>query len=218
MRSNMTVALVTALLACSTESALAGPGPAAANDEQSSSVPPNECQKQASASDALRECHKQLTTLLKASKRDKAKVSASIDALLDYRTLAERSLGRHWAERSEAERQEFTTVLATLVRTSYRKNIAKTLDYDVTYLGEDSADGATLVKSRAKHRTNKRDEPVSIHYVARRVGKHWLVVDIVTDGSSLVRNYQSQFQRIIKKDGFAELMRKLQRKLKNEGE
>ena len=37
--------------------------------------------------------------------------------------------------------------------------------------------------------------------------------DIVTEGSSLVANYQQQFNRIIKKDGFAELMRRMKKRL-----
>ena len=40
-----------------------------------------------------------------------------------------------------------------------------------------------------------------------------LVLDVVTEGSSLLNNYRSQFRKIIKKQGFAELMRRMRTKL-----
>ncbi|MBN1609768.1 MAG: ABC transporter substrate-binding protein [Polyangiaceae bacterium] len=204
MRTGPAVAFMAALLLCSTGSAVAGPGHTAAK---------HEAQNPTSASDAIRDCQQRLTTLLKKGPSTGDQISASIDGLLDYRTLAERSLGRYWADRTPAERNEFTSVLTQLVRASYRKHLSRTLDYDVTYLGESTVEGGTLVKSQAKNRTKKREEAVSIDYVAHRVNDHWRVIDIVTDGTSLVRNYRSQFHRIVKKDGFKELMRKLNRKL-----
>jgi phospholipid transport system substrate-binding protein len=204
MRSGLTAAFVAALLSCSTGLALAAPGRAAAK---------NESQNLASASDTIKECQQRLTTLLKKGPTSGDEISASIDGLLDYQTLAEHSLGRYWAERTPAEREEFTAVLTQLVRASYRKHLSKTLDYDVTYVGESPVEEGTLVKSQAKNRTKKREDPVSIDYVARRANDRWRVIDIVTDGTSLVKNYRSQFHRIMKKDGFKELMRKLNRKL-----
>ena len=204
MRSGLTVAFMAALLACSTELATAGPGRAAATSES---------QNPASASDTIKACQQRLTTLLRKGPSSGDQISASIDGLLDYQTLAEHSLGRYWAGRTAAERDEFTSVLTRLVRASYRKHLSKTLDYEVTYMGELPVDDGTLVKSQAKNRTKKRDDPISIDYVAHRVDGRWRVIDIVTDGTSLVKNYRSQFHRVIKKDGFGELMRKLKRKL-----
>ena len=204
MRSSLTVAFVAAILSCSTGLALAGPGRSGAAGES---------QNPSSASDTIQECQRRLTTLLRKGPSSGDQISASIDGLLDYQTLAEHSLGRYWAERAPAEREEFTSVLTQLVRASYRKHLSKTLDYEVTYMGELPVDDGTLVKSQAKNRTKKRDDPISIDYVAHRVDGRWRVIDIVTDGTSLVKNYRSQFHRVIKKDGFGELMRKLKRKL-----
>ena len=45
-----------------------------------------------------------------------------------------------------------------------------------------------------------------------QVGGQWRIFDVVTEGSSMVMNYRNQFGRIIKKDGFAELLRKMKSK------
>jgi phospholipid transport system substrate-binding protein len=132
--------------------------------------------------------------------------------------LAKESLGEHWAQLSESERNEFRTVLRQLVRNAYRKNLRKTLDYGVEYRGEEKASSGFLVRTIARHRTNPREEPVSIDYLVHKVDGRWRVHDIVTEGSSLVNNYKNQFRRVIKKNGFAELMRRMKKKLeKGEG-
>jgi phospholipid transport system substrate-binding protein len=149
----------------------------------------------------------------KASQENTKKIETTFDAILDYDALAQGSLENHWAERSDAERREFQDTLKKLVQRAYRKNLDRTASYDVQFDGETKAGENTVVKTMAKSRTNAREEPISIDYVVHRVGPTWRIVDIVTEGSSLVKNYRQQFTRIIKKDGFPELMRRMKAKL-----
>jgi phospholipid transport system substrate-binding protein len=141
------------------------------------------------------------------------KVETIFDSMLDYDALAQRSLRDHWAARSEVERREFQDTLKRLVQRAYRKNLDRTAAYDVRFEGETRADDAFLVRTVAQSRTNAREEPISIDYVVRKIGGAWRIQDIVTEGSSLVNNYHQQFNRIIKKDGFAELLRRMKNKL-----
>ena len=162
----------------------------------------------------------ELGTLLKKPKAAAidAKIESIFDQMLDYDSLAKESLGDKWAQLSEAERTEFRNVLKQLVRNAYRKNLRKTLDYGIEYRGEEKANTGYLVRTVARHRTNSREEPVSIDYLVHKVDGRWRVQDIVTEGSSLVGNYRSQFRRVIKKNGFPELMRRMKKKLeKGEG-
>ena len=144
---------------------------------------------------------------------NKKKIETVFDAILDYDALAQGSLRDHWNERSDAERREFQDVLKQLVQRAYRKNLDRTLDYEVTF-GETAQEAQTyLVKTVAQNRKNAREEPISIDYSLHKAGADWKIRDIVTEGSSLVANYQQQFNRIIKKDGFAELMRRMKKRL-----
>jgi phospholipid transport system substrate-binding protein len=141
------------------------------------------------------------------------KVESLFDSMLDYDALAQKSLREHWSARTDAERRDFQDTLKHLVQRAYRKNLDRTASYDVRFEGETKADEAFLVRTVAQSRTNVREEPISIDYVVRRVGGAWRIQDIVTEGSSLVNNYHQQFNRIIKKDGFGELMRRMKSKL-----
>ena len=149
--------------------------------------------------------------------RDK-KLGGVFDEMLDYDGLATASLGSHAEGLSKEQRKEFGEILRQLVQRAYRKNLDATLGYDIAYNGEnDSKDGNKIVKTTASSKKDKREAPIVIEYNLAKVGGKWLVADIVTEGSSLVRNYRRQFDRIIKKDGFDELLKKMKTKLeKNE--
>ena len=56
-------------------------------------------------------------------------------------------------------------------------------------------------------------EEVLVEYEMRKIKAHWMVYDVVTDDVSIVRNYRSQFHRIIKKKSYKALVDKMRRKL-----
>jgi phospholipid transport system substrate-binding protein len=145
-------------------------------------------------------------------------VTAAIDESFDYATLAERSLGDEWKNRTEAERKQFRELLEGLVRQSYRKSIDSTLGWDVEYRGNTVNETGTVVTTVSKNKSDTRKAPVSVDYVLLQNESKWRVVDVVIEGSSLVSNYRSQFTKLIKKKGFAELITKMKSKLaKGEG-
>lgn len=165
----------------------------------------------ASAEEFVKAKQAELTKLLKQGRPD-AEVDKVFDQVLDYRILAEASLGEHWAGRSPAEREEFTALLSKLVRASYRKNLKKTLGYEVSYQGTEKGKDGEVVRTIAKSTKDARQEPLSIDYVVRTEGGAPRIVDVVTEGSSMVGNYRSSFNRIMKKSGFPEVLKRMRKK------
>lgn len=165
----------------------------------------------ASAEDFVKAKQAELTRLLKQG-RPEAELDRVFDQVLDYRQLAEAALGEHWAGRTDAEREEFTGLLSKLVRASYRKNLKKTLGYDVVYKGTEKGKNGEVVRTVAKGTTDARQEPLSIDYVVRSEVKGQRIVDVVTEGSSMVGNYRASFNRIMKKGGFAEVLKRMRKK------
>jgi phospholipid transport system substrate-binding protein len=141
------------------------------------------------------------------------KIAAVFDEMLDYAGLAEASLGTEWAARTDAEKKEFTDLLKQLVRKAYEKNLKKTLNYTIEYVSEEKKDGAYIVKSKAKSKTDAREEPIEIAFKMVQKDSKWRIQDITTEGVSLVSSYKSQFTKIIKKDGFASLITKMKDKI-----
>ena len=164
--------------------------------------------------------HTELTALVSKAKsaEDQKKLDAAFDAVFDYDGLARATLKDSWEQRSPSERSEFTHVLKDLVRNAYRRNIKNTLGYEVDYKGEQDGDAGKVVRTVAHNKKNAREEPVSIDYVLRQVEGKWLIADIVTEGSSLARNYRNQFRKVIEKKGFDELLKRMKAKRDKGGE
>ena len=80
-------------------------------------------------------------------------------------------------------------------------------------MSEDAAGSTILVKTKAKSKTDEREDAVEIVFKMAQKGAAWKVQDIVTEGVSLVSSYRSQFTKIIKKDGFPALVQKMKDKL-----
>ena len=150
---------------------------------------------------------------LPASPDNDKKLQGIFDEMLDYAGLAEASLGSEWAARSDAEKAQFSDLLKQLVRKAWEKNLRKTLAYDIEYVAEQSKDGAIYVKTKAKSKTDAREEPIEIEYKMVAKNGAQLVGDIVTEGVSLVSSYRSQFTKIVKKDGFPTLIQKMKDKI-----
>lgn len=171
------------------------------------------------ATDVVRSKQTALFDLLKQSgAANQKKVSAIFDDMLDYGALSEASLGSEWAARSDAEKAEFSDLLKQLVRKSYERNLKKTLNFNIEYVSEKAEGAVIVVTTKAVSKTNAREEPIEIAFKMQEKGGAWRVADIVTEGVSLVSSYRSQFTKIVKKDGFPTLIKKMKDKIaKGEG-
>jgi phospholipid transport system substrate-binding protein len=167
------------------------------------------------AAQFLKERHTAVDRALSKASKDKAgdALASEIDALLDYDTLSQKALSDHWDERSEADRTRFVGLLKALVERSYRKNLRSTKGYKIEYVGQEEASGGVVVHTLVKSKKKKRAPAVTIDYTMHKKSGRWQVLDITTDGVSMVRNYRSQFNRILRKNGWDELIRRMEERL-----
>jgi len=154
--------------------------------------------------------HVQITALLRqpASAGRDAQITQTLDGMVDYDELTRRAFGSpcpaaepgcqdHWADLSSQQKTEVTGKLKQLVQKNYKKNLAKTLDYDVTYKGAKDAGTDTRIRTEAKSKLKPRDPAVQVDYVVRQASGAYRVVDIVTEGSFLTKNYYDQFHKML---------------------
>jgi len=133
----------------------------------------------------------------------------SISKIFDYNEMAKRSLGKHWNQRSAAERKQFAILFASLLENSYAGKIESYNNEKIVYLKETIDGDYAEVKSKVV--TAKRDEFTLDYRMINQNGK-WMVYDVVIEGVSLVSNYRTQFNKIITSNGYPELVKKLQTK------
>ena len=131
---------------------------------------------------------------------------AVADEMFDWTEMSRRALGRHWQDRTPAEQQEFVELFRALIERAYGDRIDLYSGEKVRFAG-DSMDGdqATV---RTKVLT-KSGQETSVDYRLLRGGDRWRVYDVAVEGVSLVGNYRTQFNEVIRTSSYQELVKKL---------
>lgn len=178
----------------------------------------------AEAEARVREANDRLRQLLRDSP-EAAEIGQLVDGLLDYEGLAQRALVNHWGRLTQAQKDEFLSLFKALVAKSYRENLKDTLDnIAIEFLGwEQTTAGSVVVKTRVRKlqtRRNRRAE-IDIHYELHLVSGVWKMIDVTTNGVSLVQSYRDQFNNIIGEAqtfeaGWSDLIGRMRRKLESE--
>ncbi len=119
---------------------------------------------------------------------------------------AKRALGPHWQQRTPAEREEFVKLFANLLEQTYIARIDEYGGERITYVGEQiDGDRATV---RARIMTKKGGE-VSVESRLLQKEDRWLIYDVLIENISLIGNYRSQFDRIIRTASYEDLVKRL---------
>jgi len=123
----------------------------------------------------------------------------------DYAEMSKRALAAYWLPLTEAERTEFVEVFKKFLSDRYAEKIEGYSGEEVVYLSE------RIKGSYAEVRTELRSEKTTIPLDYRLLLKkgRWQAYDIIADGVSLVKNYRSQFKKVIRDSSYKELVRKL---------
>ena len=160
----------------------------------------------------LRSRHDQVSRLIRQNHGDD-RVTTILSELLDYEAVSKAALAQRWDDMPPAQRLEFVALLKQLVERSYRQNLEGTLEYQINYGAEHHGGDGTIVDTVARSRRNRRAPEITIAYTMQQRGDDWVVVDVTTDGISMVRNYRSHFARIIRRDGFDGLFDRMRSRL-----
>ncbi|KAB2837828.1 ABC transporter substrate-binding protein [bacterium] len=152
-------------------------------------------------------------------KANNAKIKRDIiTGTFDLRELCRLALDKHWGGLSAAEQNNFVALMTDLLETKalFSKEQTKTRGkaYTVQYLGDTYLQEKTRARSRTKVIVPKENVKVDIEYKMKKDPGGWKIFDVVVDDASLVENYRYQFDAIISKNGYGELVRRMQNKLK----
>ena len=126
----------------------------------------------------------------------------------DFAEMAKRSLGSHWHKASGLEQQKFVRLFTDLLESSYIGQIEGYAGEKIIY-GREAVD-QNQADVETKILTKK--EEVAIVYKLRTDGADWKVYDVVIENVSIVNNFRTQFNRILAKESFADLLSRLESK------
>ncbi|RMG99030.1 MAG: ABC transporter substrate-binding protein [Deltaproteobacteria bacterium] len=190
--------------------------PAAASTQIAATAAPGSADGGAdSAMAAFRSRHEKVLRLVR-KRADAKRIQREVDALLDYKWIAQAALGgkARYEKRCAPRCEEFEALLTRLIRENYLKRIRLADKGTLEYVGEQRRPRAAKVNTKVEFTRDGRPQSIRIDYVMHRVDGKWQVRDIITDGVSLARNYKYEFNRILREEGGIDaLIERLQSKL-----
>ena len=162
--------------------------------------------------DAIRGAVDQGVEILKNAKLDTQKQRAQvIDGLrqivfplFDFNEMAKRSLGANWRRLNSQQQKEFVSTFTALLEKTYADQIDLYNGQQVVYTGESVDGDYAQVDSRI---IDKNGQAYSVAYKLHKVDGTWRIYDVVAENISLVNNYRSQFNRVISRSSFEELLK-----------
>jgi len=127
----------------------------------------------------------------------------------DFAEMAKRSLGSNWQRRTPEEQQEFVKLFRELIENSYVENIDSYNGEKVNIVGEKQEKDFAQVNTKI---VNNKGEEFAVDYRLLQSSGDWKIYDVVIENISIVNNYRSQFNRVIVKSSFEDLLQKLRDK------
>ena len=136
------------------------------------------------------------------------KLRQAIALRFNYKQMVMRSLAKNYNERSDEEREEFTGLCKKLLENSYASKIENYQDETINYVDEKIKGNYAMVRTQIV----RKDGVIDVDYKMLKNNGQWLVYDFVIEGVSLIRNYRSQFSKIISTESYGALVSKLKKK------
>lgn len=142
-----------------------------------------------------------------------------IRGTFDIKELCRLSLGKHWEPLSQKQKDHFVGLMTTLLETkaifSKEQLRGENKLYSINYKKE-TYDDAKKTKSTVTTIMSvpKEKLKLDITYKLILTPYGWKIFDVIVDGASTLSNYKFQFDRIIQKQGFDNLITRMETKLK----
>ena len=128
----------------------------------------------------------------------------------DFNAIAKRSLGAHWRHLTPEEQHRFVSLFTRFLEKIYLARIDEFNGEEFFYTSEYVDHGYAEVTSEVFTSNGKE---FTIRYKLHLVGNDWKIYDVVVENISVVNNYRSQFNRIIAKSSYEELVFRMEQKL-----
>jgi phospholipid transport system substrate-binding protein len=133
------------------------------------------------------------------------------DALMprfDWLEMSKQALGKHWNNVSDRQ-YEFVAAFAEFLGNAYVGKIGSYKDEKIVFVRESIEKDQAKVDSKI---VPGAGEPTSVNYRLHQVKGEWKIYDVVVEDISIVANYRAQFNRILSRTSFDDLLKQLKEK------
>lgn len=147
-----------------------------------------------------------------STEKRRASLRKVIHERFSFAKMSQLSLARHWKQRSDEEKKAFIELFGQLLEDTYVSKIETYTNEKVIYVKE------FVKKKKAQVYTKVVTDTVEIpidYRLYQTTDGSWMVYDMVIEGVSLVGNYRSQFDQILRKNPYEKLVEELKNKMES---
>ena len=139
-------------------------------------------------------------------------VAEIVTPMFDFRLMAKLSLGKkYWPGLSQDQRERFTELFIERLRRSYLDKLTAYTDEKIIYESPVAVEKKVQVPTQLISKGNQ----ISMLYKLYVSSNSWKIYDVEIQGVSIIRSYRSQFNEILQKGTFDELLQKMQKPADN---
>jgi len=150
-----------------------------------------------------------LSDVEKAENKKHSDIALSV---LKVPEISQKALGKYWSKHSEEQQKQFQRLLENLfVHVAFPSSAKFFANLKIVYGKTKSKKDMMVVPLTVVH---EKEGEVDIDFSLKQTEAGWQVVDVILDGVSMRNNLRSQFYKILKKNDFKELVRRMNKKLK----
>ena len=169
------------------------------------------------ASDQLKQSVEKIQTILAdssfkgeaKSESRRQKLKAAVNERFAFDEMAKRSLGAQWQKRTPAEQQEFVRLFTDLLEDTYLSKVEEYSGEKIQFVNERQEKDFAEVNAKL---INIKGEDFALDYRLVNLNGDWKVTDVVIENISLVNNYRSQFNRVLSRSSFEDLVQAMKQK------
>jgi len=132
-----------------------------------------------------------------------------LEPVFSFEQISKRALGRHWKTCTIQQKQEFTQLFTEILKDAYLVRAERYRGQDIVYIRE------RVRGNRSKIQTNfitGDGKKIAVTFNMIKINESWKIYDVIIEGVSMVSNYRSQFNSILTKSSFEELIQKMTEK------
>ncbi len=133
-----------------------------------------------------------------------------IGGSMDYVEMSRRALGDRWGRLTNDERLQFVADLRRLIESRYVRGMFLRPDSQIRFEREAvTTRGTASVYASVWRGQSGKALLLKVEYRLLLRADRWFVYDLVTDGTSLLDSYRDQFNKVIARESFSVLLRKI---------
>jgi phospholipid transport system substrate-binding protein len=135
-----------------------------------------------------------------------------VTPMFDFELMAKLSLGKkYWPDLSREQKERFTELFIERLRQSYLNKLTAYTDEKIIY------ESPVAVKKKVHVPTQliSKGKKISMLYKLYSSNNSWNIYDVEIEGVSIIRSYRSQFNEILQKGTFEDLLQKMQKPVNN---